>query len=272
VEEHVARQQDGPSWPLYLSEPGRAAADLGLFLAARPALQCLPSGDGHPVLVLPGLLADDASTRIMRRTLRRLGYRVHGWRLGRNIGPTEECVNGMRDRVAELSDRYGRPMSIVGWSLGGIFARDIARRTPESVRQVITLGSPFRLERGSQTRAQRVFDRYSHLHVEHRNFPLEADGLPLGVPATSIYSHLDGIVHWQACLNLPGERCENIAVYASHLGLGHHPAVLYAIADRLAQPEGTWEPFHAPLFLRPAFPRPDEPSGPSPLTATNPAA
>lgn len=268
----MARRQDGPSWPLYLSEPGRAAADLGFFLAARPALQRLPRGDGHPVLVLPGLLADDASTQILRRTLRRLGYRVHGWRLGRNIGPTEECVGGMRDRVSELSDRYGRPMSLIGWSLGGIFARDIARQTPESVRQVITLGSPFRLERGTQTRATKVFDRYAHLHVEHRDFPLEADGLPLPVPATSIYSHLDGIVHWQTCLNLPGERCENIAVYGSHLGLGHHPAVIYAIADRLAQAEQTWQPFRAPMFLRPAFPRPDAPSAPSPLTATTPAA
>ena len=92
------------------------------------------------------------------------------------------------------------------------------------------------------------------------------------MPTTSIYSHFDGIVHWQTCLNLPGERCENIAVYGSHLGLGHHPAVLYAIADRLAQPEGTWAPFRAPLFLRPAFPRPDEASGPSPLHAPSPAA
>jgi pimeloyl-ACP methyl ester carboxylesterase len=272
VEEHVAREQDGPSLPLYLSEPGRAAADFGLYLAARPVMQLLPQGDGHPVLVLPGLLADDASTRILRLTLRRLGYRVHGWRLGRNIGPTETCVRGMRDRVAELSDRYGRPMSLIGWSLGGIFARDIARRTPDSVRQVITLGSPFRLERASQTRATRVFDRYSHLHVEHRDFPLEADGVPMPVPATSIYSHFDGIVHWPACLNLPGERCENIAVYASHLGLGHHPAVLYAIADRLAQPEGSWEPFHPPLFLRPAYPHPDEVRPNTPLTGSAPAA
>ena len=196
---------------------------------------------------------------------------MHGWRLGRNIGPTEACVTGMRDRVADLSDRYGRPMTLVGWSLGGIFARDIARRTPESVRQVITLGSPFRMQRGSETHAQRVFERYSHLHVEHRDFPLEPDGVPLPVPATSIYSHLDGIVHWRTCLNLPGERCENIAVYASHLGLGHHPAALYAIADRLAQPEGSWEPFHPPLFLRPTFPRPDLPPAGVPHV-THPAA
>ena len=268
----MARQQDGPSLPLWLSEPGRAAADFGLYLAARPVLR-LPQGDGHPVLVLPGLLADDTSSRILRNTLRKLGYRVHGWRLGRNIGPTEACINGMRDRIDDLSNRYGRPISLVGWSLGGIFARDIARRTPDSVRQVITLGSPFRIERASQTHASRVFDRYAHLHVEHRALPLESEATPLPVPSTSIYSHFDGIVPWRSCLDLPGERCENIAVMASHLGLGHHPAAIWAIADRLAQPEGTWKPFKAPLFLRPAFPHPHQPTMMSAhIAATVPAA
>src|SRR4051812_10720146 len=90
-------------------------ADFGLYLAARPLLPRLPQGDGHPVLVLPGLLADDTSTRVLRTVLRRLGYRVHGWRLGRNIGPTAVCVQGMRDRIDDLSDRYGRPVS---WSAG----------------------------------------------------------------------------------------------------------------------------------------------------------
>jgi pimeloyl-ACP methyl ester carboxylesterase len=263
---------EAPGLTLYLSEPGRAAADYGLYLATRPLLDRLPHGDGHPVLVLPGLLADDVSTRILRRVLRRLDYRVHGWRLGRNIGPTAACVTGLRDRMEDLSDRYGRPVTLVGWSLGGIFARDLARRTPDSVRQVITLGSPFRLERHSQTRATRAFDRFAHLHVEHRELPLEAHGCPLPVPSTSIYSHLDGIVHWQTCLDVPGEHCENIAVMASHLGLGHHPAALYAIADRLAQPEGTWTPFRPPLVLRPVFPHPDVPAGGPPAAATGSAA
>ncbi|TFV57942.1 alpha/beta hydrolase [Geodermatophilus sp. DF01-2] len=245
---------------MYVTEPARGAADFGLFLAARPLMLRLPPGDGHPVLVLPGLLASDTSTRTLRAVLRRLGYRVHGWRLGRNIGPTAQCVEGMRARIDDLSDRYGQPISLVGWSLGGIFARDLARRTPDSVRQVVTLGSPFRLVRHSQSRASKVFDRYSHLHVEHRTLPLEPDGCSLPVPSTSIYSRLDGIVHWQTCLDTPGKQCENIAVHASHLGLGHHPAALYALADRLAQPEGTWKPFKSPIYLRPMFPRPDVPS------------
>jgi pimeloyl-ACP methyl ester carboxylesterase len=272
-EDEVARQQDdGPALPLYLTEPGRAVGDYGLYLAARPLISRLPRGDGHPVLVLPGLLADDISTRTLRAVLRKLGYDAQGWGLGRNIGPTAACVNGTRDLLAHLSDKHQRPVSLIGWSLGGIFARDLARQSPDSVRQVITLGSPFRLARNSQSRATKVFDRFSHLHVERRTLPLESESIPLTVPATSIYSHYDGIVHWQTCLNTPGERCENIAVMASHLGLGHHPASIWAVADRLAQREGAWTPFRAPRFLRPAFPKPAEPQAADPVAAHGTAA
>jgi pimeloyl-ACP methyl ester carboxylesterase len=272
-EDEVARQlDDGPALPLYLTEPGRAVGDYGLYLAALPLISRLPRGDGHPVLVLPGLLADDISTRTLRAVLRRLGYDAQGWGLGRNIGPTAACVNGTRDLLTHLSDKHQRPVSLIGWSLGGIFARDLARQSPDSVRQVITLGSPFRLARNSQSRATKVFDRFSHLHVEHRTLPLESESIPLTVPATSIYSHYDGIVHWQTCLNTPGERCENIAVMASHLGLGHHPASIWAVADRLAQREGAWTPFRAPRFLRPAFPKPAEPQAADPVAAHGTAA
>src|SRR3954463_12783627 len=192
TEDAVAvRQSDGPALPLYLSEPGRAVADYGLYLAARPLMQALPHGDGHSVLVLPGLLADDVSTRTLRSVLRKLGYDVHGWGLGRNIGPTATCVNGIRDLLDRVSHSSGRPVPVIGWSLGGIFARDLARRSPESVRQVVTLGSPFRLPRHSQTRAPKFFDRFPHRHVEHRTLPLESENTPLGVPASSIYSHFD---------------------------------------------------------------------------------
>src|SRR3954464_6789698 len=106
----AGRQSDAPMLPLYPTEPSRAAADYGLYLAARPMLPRLPRGDGHPVLVLPGLLADDVSTRILRRGLRRLDSPVHGWRLGRNIGPTAACVTGLRDRMDDLAGRYGKPV------------------------------------------------------------------------------------------------------------------------------------------------------------------
>jgi len=247
-----------PALGWYLSDPARAIAEYGLHLVASPLRVAMPRGEGHPVLVLPGLLAGDGSTRPLRGALRGLGHDVHGWQLGRNVGPTPECVTGMRDRIRELADGCGTTVSLVGWSLGGIYARELARWVPDAVRQVVTLGSPIRLECQAQTRVHRVFERYAHLHVQRWTLPLEHGREPLTVPATSIYSRWDGIVAWRACLDQPSERAENIAVVASHLGLGHHPAVLYAIADRLAQPQGRWEPFQAPALLRSAFPRPDE--------------
>jgi pimeloyl-ACP methyl ester carboxylesterase len=253
-----------PSW-LYMTDAARAAAEFGLLIAALPLRQLLPVGDGHPVLVLPGLLADDASTWALRRILRDLGYRVHGWRLGRNFGPTAATVNGLQRRLLDLRLRYDSAVSLVGWSLGGIYARALARDTPAAVRQVITLGSPIRLTHERQSRASRTFDRYAHLHVVPRELPLESGVDELPVPATSIYSRYDGIVAWQACLDSPSTRAENIAVVSSHLGFGHHPAVIWAVADRLSQPLGDWAPFRAPTALRPLYPPPDTSHEGSPL-------
>lgn len=258
VDSHPGHDQHvAPPLGWYLSDPARAVVEYGLHLVSGPLRAVLPTGDGHPVLVLPGLLAGDFSTRPLRGALRRLGYYVHGWRLGRNVGPTRECVTGLGERIRELADRHGTRITVIGWSLGGIYARELARREPDAVRQVITLGSPIRLECEAQTHAHRVFERYSHLHVEQWSLPLEHGCEPLHVPATSIYSRWDGIVSWRACLDEPSPHAENVAVMASHLGLGHHPAVLYAVADRLAQRDGEWAPFRAPALLRSAFPRPD---------------
>lgn len=260
------RQSDppgAPPLPLSLSDPGRAAIEFGLLLGTLPFRRALPTGDEHPVLVLPGLMAADDSTWPLRRILRRLGYRVHGWRLGRNVGPTAAAVTGMRDRLDDLHSRYDTPITVIGWSLGGIYARALARNFPSAVRGVITLGSPFRLTHDSQSRASAVFNRYTHLHTHRAATAMELERNPLPVPATSIYSRYDGIVAWQACLDVPSPRAENIAVLSSHFGYGHHPAVIYAVADRLALPLGQWEPFQPPRALRRLFPRPEAPSHPT---------
>jgi pimeloyl-ACP methyl ester carboxylesterase len=253
----ATRDTTRPNLGLFLSDFPRAVGDFGMFVAATPLLRMTaPKGDGHPVLVLPGLMANDTSTRPLRRYLRRLGYHVHGWRLGRNIGPTKEAVEGMGARLDDLRRRYGRTISVIGWSLGGIYARSIAQRRPDDVRMVITLGSPYRMTAGSQSRAHRTYERFSHRHVDGGALRSGGTAGPLAVPATSVYTKMDGIVSWRACIDEEGPLAENVAVFGSHAGLGHNPAVLWVIADRLAQPEGTWKPFSPPRAARRAFPRP----------------
>ncbi|GAA4790731.1 alpha/beta hydrolase [Actinomycetospora chlora] len=247
--------ETAPSWPLYATDLGRALGASGVTALGRSLLRAAPVGDGHPVLVLPGLGAGDASTRTLRRVLRHRGYRAHGWHLGRNLGPTAEVVDGVPARLAELHERYGRRVSIVGWSLGGLYARDAARRAPGFTRCVITLGSPVRLTHPAQTRAMGFYRAVSGRHVPSDEMPVpEVDQPPLPVPCTSVLSSWDGIVSWRACVQPPGERAESIAVVGSHFGLGTHPAVLWAVADRLAQPRDHWRPFSPPPALRWLYP------------------
>jgi pimeloyl-ACP methyl ester carboxylesterase len=250
-----ATGEEAPSWPLFATDLGRALGASGITALGRSVLRAAPEGDGHPVLVLPGLTAGDRSTRVLRQVLRHRGYRAHGWRLGRNLGPTAEVVRGVPARVDELAERYGRRVSIVGWSLGGLFARDAARRRPDSVRSVITLGSPVRLTHPAQTRAARFYLAVAARHVPPTELPPPESVLPpLPVPCTSVFSPWDGIVAWRACLEPPGERAESVAVVGSHFGLGMHPAALWVVADRLALPEGRWQPFAPPLALRWLYP------------------
>ncbi|NMO00906.1 alpha/beta hydrolase [Gordonia sp. TBRC 11910] len=250
--EPVSSARKPPVW-LYSTELARSSVDFWALAASYPMLATLPRGQRHPVLVLPGFMTNDRWTVTLRGLLRTLGYQAHGWRLGRNVGPTAQVLDGLSARLDELHGRYGQPVTLIGWSLGGVFARQLARSHPEQVRQVITLGSPFRLARHDQSWAAPIYSRFEHRHAERLQLPLESDAAPLPVPSTSIYSRIDGIVAWQTCVDRPGEQAENIAVWSSHFGFGHHPAVIWAIADRLAQPAGRWAPFQAPALLRAAF-------------------
>lgn len=232
--------------------------ELGAFLAASPLLRALGRGDRHPVLVLPGFTGDDNSTAPLRWLLRSQGYWTHGWGLGTNMGPTGRVVRGIHRRLEMLHERHGRAVSLIGWSLGGIYAREMARTNPDAVRQVITLGSPFRLEPGDRSAASPIADRMAHRwRVEELNMTeAEINKPPLPVPSSAIYSRSDGVVRWHTCINEKCDQHENIEVRGSHTGLGWNPAVLYAISDRLAQTEGEWRPFRAPIGLRFHFPRP----------------
>lgn len=244
---------------LFALELPRALVEFGAFCAAAPALQLAPRGDGHAVLVLPGFTATDSSTAALRTYLRTLGYDAAGWGLGRNLGPTREALREMDGLVTRLTERHGGAVSIVGCSLGGVYARELARRRPRDVRLVVTLGSPYQLASPRQSRTSALYDRYTHLHVPADELPRAgrpARALP--VPATSIFTRTDGVVAPATCTEPPTERAETIEVQGSHSGLGHHPAAVYAIADRLAQPTGTWSPFVPPRVLRRLYPEPPD--------------
>ncbi len=238
-----AVQQDriAPPSPLLMLAEGRAFWETGATLMMWPWLQFAPRGDGHPVLVLPGLVASDISTRLLRRYLRGRGHDVHGWGLGNNFGPRPGVEAAMVARLQALHDKEGRKVSLVGWSLGGVFARLLASRHPHLVRDVVTLGSPFA---GSPraTNAWRVYEMVSGQSSRDPERMRHISPVP-PVPTTSIFSRSDGVVAWQCSVDRPGPQNENIEVLASHVGMGTHPAVLYALADRLAQPEDDWKPF-----------------------------
>ncbi|MBI5322798.1 alpha/beta hydrolase [Bradyrhizobium sp.] len=231
-----------PSRTLMFLE-GRALPELGAFLGALPLLGLAPHGDGHPVLVLPGLVASDVSTRPLRAFLRTRGYAVSGWRQGRNLGLRPGVQHAMVDLVHELSDTHGRKISLVGWSLGGLYARQLAKMMPERVRQVITLGSPF-ASNPKATNAWRVYEMASGRRADEEDtrFGGTLSGAP-PVPTTAIFSRTDGVCAWQGCREQSSHMAESIEVESSHCGMGHHPAAVYAVAERLAQKEGEWAPF-----------------------------
>ena len=246
-----------PSRALLYTEPTRAAVEFGTFLTTIPLLRRAPHGDGHTVLVLPGFLADDHSTLVLRNYLGSLGYHTYGWGLGRNIGPTADILEGMRTLLVRLATSSGLPVSLVGWSLGGIFARGLAHELPEHIRDIVTLGSPFRSNSPIGSHATRSFERLAHRHVPHSELPaIDIDRGQLPMPVTAVYTKADGVVAWQTCLQVDGVLRENVEVPGSHCGLGHNPAALWVVADRLAQPVDPWTPFAPPSYARHLYPSP----------------
>lgn len=231
-----------PPGALLLALEGRAPWEFGAAIAAFPLLSCMPRGDGHPVIVFPGLAAPDMSTLPLRAFLAASGYKPHGWRMRFNFGPRAGVLARSLEHVRRVRRSTGRRVSLVGWSLGGLFAREIAKLAPEDVRCVITLASPFT----GHPRANNVWRLYEFASGHRVADPEELAGVREAppVPTTSVFSRTDGIVAWPCCVQPPGTRAESIEVPASHIGMGMNPVAWYAIADRLAQREGRWKPFH----------------------------
>ena len=231
-----------PGFVLMLAE-ARAVLEFNASLLLSPLLLRAPRGDGHPVLALPGFLASDISMAPLRHYLKQLGYDCYGSKMGRNLGGVASRRNALKKLLSDIHAATGRKVSIVGWSLGGIYARDLALQAPDLVRSVITLASPFANDVRA-TNATALYEALSGETVEANSGLIQAIAGDLPVPATSIYSRTDGIANWRTSLLKPSAIAENIEVHlASHIGIGVNAAALWAVADRLAQPEGQFHPF-----------------------------
>jgi len=200
---------------------------------AYPALSMQTRGNGEPVLVLPGFGASDSSTRPLRSYLEWLGYDARGWGLGRNTGTVRKYLPQVADQVEQLSAQAGKPVDIVGWSLGGVIAREVARDYPQIVRQVVTLGSPL-VGGAKYTSFGRFFERQG-VDLDEMEATIAArEATPIRVPLTSIYSKRDGIVGWQASVDRHSAQVEHFEVCSTHLGLGLSPDVFRIVAGKLA--------------------------------------
>ena len=243
VTSHGATEAGAPNaWLLAMEF--RAPWEFGAILPAWFTLRRAPAGDGYGVIVFPGLSASDASTAPLRAYLQSLGYRPSGWNQGFNFGPRAGVLKTAQWQLEETAQTTGRAVSLIGWSLGGIYARELAKEYPHLVRSVITLGTPFAGSHKS-TNAWRLYELTSGRDLARETARYDLPTAPLA-PTTSVFSRTDGIVAWQASLqgaSKTNPNTENIEVVASHVGLGLNPSAWWAVADRLAQPEGNWKPF-----------------------------
>jgi hypothetical protein len=236
-----------PSKLLMSIEFIRAAYEYSLGWVLNMPLQHISSkGDGHPVIVLPGLGTSDTSTYYVRNFLTQIGYDARPWGLGRNLGPhkgMDILLRQLEDLVCSVSESSGgQQVSIVGWSLGGIYAREVAKVTPDIVRHVVTLGTPFKHCAG--TNADMLYELLSKDKTHKDPEILKKIAEPPPVPFTSLYSKTDGIVHWSSSLEVEQHQRQNIEIPgACHLGLGHNPIAMYVLADRLAQTRDRWQPY-----------------------------
>ncbi|MCW2737906.1 alpha/beta fold hydrolase [Nocardioides sp.] len=223
------RPSGPPPMRTALGELG-AALDAARLVGALPRLASAPRGDGHLVVDIPGWKAPELSGLPLRTYLRRQGYDARGWGFGTNTGNPRRDVERLAARVLELVEQKGSPASLVGWSLGGVIAREVARLHPEAVRRVITYGTP--VGGPSYTTIARAYDRGpgagGHRVARRRD---ETD--PIAVPLTVLFSRRDGIVSWQACIDHSTPDAEHIEISSTHLGMGFDPDVWAIVAARL---------------------------------------
>ncbi|MCB1644045.1 MAG: alpha/beta fold hydrolase [Pseudomonadales bacterium] len=237
-----------PSFLNAITEVPRTLVEISTLAATLPLLSALPRGDGHTVMLLPGFLAGDESTAVLRRYLRHMGYTALPWTLGRNTGKIELLRDLLPKRFEDLCRAGHGKITLIGQSLGGVYAREIARTYPDHIRQVITLGSPFAVKHAGATNpvVQRLFEQQTGMTVEQMRSAideLDPHKTP-PVPLTAIYSKGDGIVHWQVCMEAEEDhQTQNIEVLGSHCGMAFNPLIYHIIADRLSQQDKHWQKY-----------------------------
>lgn len=239
----VRVQNPMPSIWLTTAEFGRWATEVGMHHAFSRVLPKRDVGQGRPILVVPGFGASDGMTKRLRTHLRDRGFHVHGARVGRPFGITDKVLDGLSDRVVSLSERHDQPLTLVGWSFGGLLCRWLAHEHSDKVRHVVTMGAPWRAE-GERTRVTGLFKSAVQVFgvTDRAEEVLETLRKPLPVPTTAIFSRSDGILHRRSCA-VDGENTENIAVHSSHVGLVSNPLALAALTDRLAHVDSVHIPF-----------------------------
>lgn len=221
-----------PRWRDLAVDLGALAFDWTRFGGRLIVASDLPRGHKQPVLVIPGLFSSDWLIRGFRDALALLGYRVEGWGAGLNFGPTESAWDIAAERLADLA-ASGEQVSLIGHSLGGVLARALALEHPESVRQVITVCSPFRLPTASRWRL--LYSALSYWHIDEAILVARLTEPP-PVPTIAICSPRDGVVAWQSCIDAPAPGRENIPLDAPHSTMLGNPAALRIVAERLAEP------------------------------------
>jgi pimeloyl-ACP methyl ester carboxylesterase len=226
-----------PNLLLALSDAPRALADAAFLNMAAPLLRRMPKAPKHQsVMVIPGFLGDDRGNGPLIRFLRHLGYTAAGWGQGRNLGPQSFDEDSLRASLEQLLAAGNGKVALIGHSLGGIYAREIARQQPEQIAQVITLGSPFGKGRQNASHANRLFQRLNP-KPDNRHAD-DSLSLPPPVPTTAIYTKADGVVNWRTSLQTGyHSNVHNIEVLGSHIGLNLNAAVWYWVAKKLAEPQ-----------------------------------
>jgi pimeloyl-ACP methyl ester carboxylesterase len=248
----AAQQSDisRPSLTLLGIEPWRAAFEFvsHKLSGPRPA----PDGDGHPIVIFPGLGTDGSAVAPLRAHCQALGYEAFDWGEGFNTGPqgdVDEWLGGLASRVSTSLRKFDQSATLIGWSLGGLYARELGKLLQAQVRQVITIATPFNAT-DDHTNAGWLYRM-----LGGKNLPFDADlsarlKTAPPVPTTSIYSRSDGVVAWQTCLHdKTSDQVQDIEIHGSHIGMGWNKAALQIVGDRLAQAPGQWQPYASDMPL-----------------------